>query len=97
MRRGRASVVGGDHFVTLSVFPSIFPILPFGVYSANQQLPSLSIAKPYAVGLSSNRVNFPAFGSNIVNGPPVAHTLPCAKTRTLRLIRPAPLHSHPGE
>ena len=96
MRRGRASVVGGDHFATLSVFPSIFPILPFGVYSANQQLPSLSIASPYAVGIYSNRVNFPAFGSNMVNGPPVAHTLPCASTRSVCLDPPATVPSFPG-
>src|SRR5712692_6424056 len=96
MRRGRASGVGGDHFVTLSVFPSTLPIFPFGAYSANQQLPSLSIARPYAVGISANRVNFTAFGSNTVNGPPVSHTLPCASILSVCLDPPATVPSFPG-
>src|ERR1700730_9352958 len=96
MRRGRASAVGGAHFVTFRVFPSTFPIFPFGTYSANQQLQSLSIAKPYAVVTSGNRVNFPAFGSNTVNGPPVAHTLPCASIRSVCLDPPATVPSFPG-
>src|ERR1700687_3274439 len=96
MRRGRASGVGGCHFVTLSVFPSTFPIFPFGTNSANQQFPSLSSTRPYAEGISLIWVNFCVFGSKTVSGPPVAHILPCASIRSVCLDPPANVPSLPG-
>src|SRR3989338_2722490 len=45
-RRGRGSGLGGVYFVTLFVFTSTLPILPFSVNSANQTVPSLSTPTP---------------------------------------------------